>query len=630
VQGTKRTILDHKWRFGGSTEVVSQELLDHYRQEARQGSLTDVEFGYLAWKGYGVESSLYDMADTEPLAPAETNGRNFFFHLAFDGSHPEQYINEANALRENRRTFKSFISRPNILDHVRGINVLGPVRNTLPLGHYRFMSWDLDRHSYIDPQQFAAYVLRLHGFLVKHLPDCAIVAQVNPKNGSTVLFCYFPERRSYPEVERLVKQLDSKAKKDIPGYATPEVYPVVGPGKVYLPFNPEKISIGDMGIWPKTRTKKSKKWNPVVVYSLANFPEYIKSAKKADPDAIRQAILAACQGPMTAKKGKKKNQSYGKQRQAGFGGMGAVPKFRGRFLRTMVDFFRGKSQPEEDTIDKYLTPWARAIAIVEDCWDLDDLKEKLQGCIDLIPDTSFSDRLSDNPGELERVLDYKLKAIINNNGYQPRPEESTRIFLNLKKFCDRIGFVPSDPDTWAVIDKPHGFEPVLAIVWTPELARLVRELTPVLNCSMTQAKDLLKLVFNWIEAKNEMAYSIVGSLMNRVGIKAHNDKVRDFLFALKRNGFVAKAKNYGHFRDFDGQVRKHGNFYLNTSKVMFREQMGEDAINQQGTFILYLLYLSFLSSEYCEYLLELRRGVLDERFRRRIRDLYGYTRMAAA
>ena len=305
--------------------------------------------------------------------------------------------------------------------------------------------------------------------------------------------------------------------------------------------------------------------------------------------------------------------------------MGTSPKFRGRFLRTMVDFFTGKFQPDDDTIGKYLTPWARAIAIVEECQDADELKDKLQRCIDLIPDTSFSDRLSDDPGELERVMEYTLEAIIKNNGYQARPDESTRIFLNLKKLCDRIGFVPSDPDTWANLDKHQPFQPELRLVWTPELARLVRELAPILTCTMSQAKDFLKLFFAWVEGKNETAYSKIATLMNQVGIKAYDDKTAAFLKVVKAQGFVEKVKNYGCFKDADGKVRGHGNFYVNTAKVMFREQIGGEAMDQPGIHILYLLYHSFLSSDSCEYLLEYRRLILEERFRRRIRDLYSHT-----
>ena len=484
--------------FGGSTRRRSRtSSCNTTARKLADGSLSDAEFHYLEVRGYATESYLYDEADTVPLRPTETNGREFFHRLCFDGSHKEQYINEANALRENRRTYKSHVSRPDILDHLRGINIIGPVKDET--GYYRFMSFDLDRHHDIDPHLFAAYVMAVYAFLVKNLPTCAIVAQVNPKNGSTVFFCFFPSRRTHGQVHALVNTLDEKAKKEIPGYKTPEIYPIYGPGKVYLPFNPEKITLGDTGIWPKFRTKKTKKFNPMEVYSLADFPEYVRTAMKADAAAIEQAVITACQQPMPKrKKTKKKAASYGKngkKQKATTGGMGVVPKFKGRFLQTMVEFFTGKIQPEADTIGKYLTPWARAIAIVEDCHDVDELKEKLQRCIDVIPDTSFSDRLSDDPGELERVMEFTLEAIIKNNGYQPRPDESTRVFLNLKMLCDRIGFVPSDPGTWAVLDKHQTFEPDLRLVWTPELAVLVRALAPILACTMSQAKGLFEVVF---------------------------------------------------------------------------------------------------------------------------------------
>jgi hypothetical protein len=296
----------------------------------------------------------------------------------------------------------------------------------------------------------------------------------------------------------------------------------------------------------------------------------------------------------------------------------------------MVDFFTGKIHPEDDTIGKYLTPWARAIAIIEECDDVDELKEKLQRCIDLIPDTSFSDRLSDNPAELERVMDYTLEAIIKNNGYQARPDESTRLFLKIKKFCDRIGFVPSDPSTWGTLDQHETFQPDMRLVFTPELAALVRTLAPILTCTLSQAKDFLKLFFAWVEARNESSYTKIAPLMEQVGIAGSNDNISAMLKVMKAQGFIEKVKNHGHYRDDDGKVRRHGTFYVNTAKVMFREQIGGEAFDQQGVHTLYLLYLSFLSSDACEYLLEYRRLMMEERYRRRIRALYSHTWKKAA
>lgn len=631
VRGVLRTIAATKWRYGGGWHTLSPALIDQYRREADAGSLSDAEFGYLQRQGYGTESHLFDMADTEPLAPTEGNGRNFLARLAFDGSHKEQYINEANAVRANRRTYKSRVSRPGLLDHLRGFNVVGPVRDEA--GYYRFIAFDLDRHSYTDPERFTGYVLAVHAFLVRHLPDCALVAQVNPRNGSTVFFCFLPRRRTFAEVRQLVSRLDAAARAKVPGYATPEIYPVVGPGKVFLPFNPEKATIGDTGPWPKTMARKSKTCSRMPVYSLAGFPEYVRTARKADADAVRREVLAACRRPLPARKTGTRKPTHGTiKRTAGVGGTGTGPRFKGRFLRTMVDFFTGGHRPEPDTIGKYLTPWARAIAVVEGCDEFDELKARLQRCIDLIPDTGFSDRLTDDPGELERVLDYALKAVLDGNRYQPHPEASTAILAGLKKTCDRIGFVPSDPATWDALDRPQASVPGLALVWTPDLHQLVRDMAPVLNAGETQVRELLGLVFNWIEARSETAYRVVARLMGQVGIKGHNDKVAAFLAALQAGGFVAKAKNYGHFRDADGGVRRHGTFYVNTAKVAFVQQVaaeevdvevGEGSDQAGGGVVVHLhYYLSFLDSERLEHLLEHRRLTADERYRRRVRGWY--------
>ena len=52
------------------------------------------------------------------------------------------------------------------------------------------------------------------------------------------------------------------AKREIPGYSTPEIYPIYGPGKVYLPFNPEKVTLSDTGIWPKFNDEEYQEVQP--------------------------------------------------------------------------------------------------------------------------------------------------------------------------------------------------------------------------------------------------------------------------------------------------------------------------------------------------------------------------------
>jgi hypothetical protein len=118
--------------------------------------------------------------------------------------------------------------------------------------------------------------------------------------------------------------------------------------------------------------------------------------------------------------------------------------------------------------------------------------------------------------------------------------------------------------------------------------------------------------------------------MEQVGIAGSNDNISAMLKVMKAQGFIEKVKNHGHYRDDDGKVRRHGTFYVNTDKIVFREQIGGEAFDQQGTRTLYLRYLSFLSSDSCEYLLEYRRLILEERFGRRYCALYSHTWKKAA
>ena len=69
------------------------------------------------------------------------------------------------------------------------------------------------------------------------------------------------------------------------------------------------------------------------VYSLADFPEYVRTAKKADAAAIEQAIITACQQPMPKrKKNKKKAASYGKKKKATVGRHGHQSEVQGPVL----------------------------------------------------------------------------------------------------------------------------------------------------------------------------------------------------------------------------------------------------------------------------------------------------------
>jgi hypothetical protein len=85
--------------------------------------------------------------------------------------------------------------------------------------------------------------------------------------------------------------------------------------------------------------------------------------------------------------------------------------------------------------------------------EADEALAKIEEYYQMIPDPGFSDRLTSNLGELLRTDAYTVEKIADGNLYQPRPEESSEIFVAVKRRCEQIGFVFADPLTWGVLDR---------------------------------------------------------------------------------------------------------------------------------------------------------------------------------
>jgi hypothetical protein len=81
---------------------------------------------------------------------------------------------------------------------------------------------------------------------------------------------------------------------------------------------------------------------------------------------------------------------------------------------------------------------------------------KVEEFYGMIPDPSFSDRLTGDIGELLRTDAYTARHIGDGNRYQPRADDSTAIFAGVKARCRQIGFVFADPSTWGVLGR-RGF-----------------------------------------------------------------------------------------------------------------------------------------------------------------------------
>jgi transposase len=140
-----------------------------------------------------------------------------------------------------------------------------------------------------------------------------------------------------------------------------------------------------------------------------------------------------------------------RERRGGGGGTGKVGPLRGRHLEFLTGVVLGTEALPDDTVGCWAAPALRHLMLV-DGLGADEALAKVEEFYGMIPDPSFSDRLSRGAvGELLRSDAYTASHIGEGNLYQPRPEESAEIFAGVKARCRRLGFVFADPSTWGVL-----------------------------------------------------------------------------------------------------------------------------------------------------------------------------------
>src|SRR5262249_22083494 len=111
--------------------------------------------------------------------------------------------------------------------------------------------------------------------------------------------------------------------------------------------------------------------------------------------------------------------------------------------------------------------------------------------------------------------------------------------------------------------------PELKPVWTAELLALIPALEQVAHCNHDQAKRFTEKVLAFVECNNELAESMVGRLLEEVGIKGRcRQKQHDVRKLLVEKGRLLRERNY--FSDRATGYR-HGNFYVCGPGVRFEE-----------------------------------------------------------
>src|SRR5262249_44080186 len=124
----------------------------------------------------------------------------------------------------------------------------------------------------------------------------------------------------------------------------------------------------------------------------------------------------------------------------------------------------------------------------------------------------------------------------------------------------------------------------------------------------------------FVECNNELAESVVGRLLEEVGIKGRcRQKQHDVRKLLVDRGVLLKQKNY--FSDPDSGYR-HGNFYICGPGVRF-EESGPHTTHTVSIHYLsvYVTPLDPTGDDWLDFVMKARRLACDRQYRERLRQL---------
>ena len=205
-----------------------------------------------------------------------------------------------------------------------------------------------------------------------------------------------------------------------------------------------------------------------------------------------------------------------------------------------------------------------------------------------------------------------------NNGYQKDPAASEAKLQAAVAAWGKKGFRLHDPATWH--KHKQAVVPDLKLVWTAELLALVPVLERVAHCDYDRAKAFIEKVLAFVECNNELAESVVGRLLEEVGIKGRSrQKQHDVRKLLVEKGLLLKQKNY--YSNPDSGYR-HGNFYICGAGVRFEESGPHNTHNVSICYpSLGVTPLYSTADDWLDFVMEGRRLACDRRYRERLRQL---------
>jgi hypothetical protein len=571
--------------------------------------------------------NLYDLADTEPItAFTEKEATTLLEYMVWDHSHEEHYITEAQVEgKRQRATWKSEISTPTLATHLAGERYFGVKKGRMTMQ----IDPELDRHSGDVPGEYhVTKAIKVGQVLTRRFPHLRFAPEVNAKNGSVRYFGWLPDFLPITLAEAVAEEVRSALQQELPEYdfSRMEIFPSSSP-QIFAPLRADKITVIGTGVLGKVEKYRMEEYSGgkrrlyYEAHSCADYLNWIYFSdtqynQEVFEQVLREAVARCPDKPATEVKPASEKSKTPKKKQPSPGGMGSIGSLKGRCASALVRFWSELDVPEDDTIGKYVIVTLRILKF--EGLSSDEAVAWVEDRLQALTLTEFSDRLTDNFQELQRVTAFAVDAVWKNNGYQKDPTLSEAKLKATVAAWSRRGFKLHDPATW---DKHRqAVVPELKLVWTASLLSLIPELERLAHCDYEQAKRFIEKVLAFVEANNELAESMVGRLLEEVGIKGKcRQKQHDVRKLLVDKGLLLKQKNY--FSDPDTGYR-HGNFYICGPGVRFQEP----GPHTHHTVSISYLSVDFspvdsTSDDWLDFVMEDRRLACDRRYRERLRQL---------
>ena len=478
--------------------------------------------------GQLVTCNLYDLADTEPItAFNEKEATTLLEYMVWDHSHEDDYITEAQVEGKRKRaTWKSEISTPTMATHLAGERYFGVKKGHMTMQ----VTVDCDRHGgEVAGEYHVVMTVKVGQVLTRRFPHLRFAPEINPRNGSVKFFGWMPDYLPIIQAEGVGEEVRSTLQQELPEYdfSRMEVYPSSSP-QIFAPLRADKITViggGVLGKVEKYRMENNRGKKRRAYYKTHSCATYVNWIYFSDTQygkdefekVLREAV-ARCPDKPAGEPKPAAEKKTAKKKPTSPGGIGGIGRLKGRCASALVRFWSELDVPEDDTIGKYVIVTLRILKY--EGLSSDDAVAWVEDRLQALKHTEFSDRLTDDFGELQRVTAFAVDAVWKNNGYQKDPVTSEAKLKAAVEAWSRRGFKLHDPATW---DKHRqAVVPDLKLAWTASLLALVPELAETAHCSHDQARVFIEKVLAFVECNNELSESMVGRLLEEVGVKGRS------------------------------------------------------------------------------------------------------------